>query len=186
MARPDDNSWVFGYGSLIWRPDFHYLRREQATLHGWSRRFWQGSEDHRGTPAFPGRVVTLVRDSAERVQGMAYKLSPTVVESTFEHLDYREKNGYDRVDITLDLQSGDRVDSVVYIAAVDNEAWLGDAPLNEMAEQIAQAQGPSGPNSEYVIELAEGLRRMKIEDQHVYDLERELRAVLGRSKQVTE
>lgn len=147
-------------------------------LPGWSRRFWQGSEDHRGTPSFPGRVVTLVRDSAQWVEGMAYQLSPQVIESAFERLDYREKNGYDRVDVSLILNGCESVKAVVYIAVDGNEAWLGDAPLRDMAVQIARASGPSGPNSEYVIELAEGLKQMNIDDDHVYALERELLSVL--------
>jgi cation transport regulator ChaC len=39
---------VFGYGSLVWRPAFPHVERRPACLHGWARRFWQGSPDHRG------------------------------------------------------------------------------------------------------------------------------------------
>lgn len=181
MALPDKNTWVFGYGSLIWRPDFPYITRKKATLRGWSRRFWQGSEDHRGTPSFPGRVVTLVQDESDEVQGMAYQLSPAVIQSTFENLDHREKNGYDRAEVTLYLDNRESVGAVVYIAPQHNEAWLGDASMAVMAQQIAQAAGPSGPNSEYVFELAEGLRQMEIEDEHVFTLARELRLLLGQT-----
>lgn len=88
----DDQHWVFGYGSLIYKVDFPFQEREVATLRGWERRFWQGSHDHRGTPEAPGRVVTLVRAADALCRGVAYLVDHEV----FDHLDHREKNGYER------------------------------------------------------------------------------------------
>ncbi len=175
-------TWVFGYGSLIWRPDFAYIRREPAKLAGWQRRFWQGSEDHRGTPQAPGRVVTLVATPGTAADGMAYLLAPDVLAETFEQLDYREKNGYTREEVELHLHD-EVVPAFVYVAAVNNEAWLGAAPVADMVRQIAQASGPSGPNSDYVFELATGLREMGVADAHVFELEEQLREYLSAGRQ---
>lgn len=177
----DDNSdvWVFGYGSLIWRPDFAWLRAEPAWLDAWTRRFWQGSHDHRGLPEAPGRVVTLVADAADRCAGMAYQLERSVVEEVFENLDYREKNGYQRFDVELFLINSERHQpGVVYIAPKDNFAYLGEASIEDIAAQIVQSHGPSGSNREYLFELAKSLRRLNVEDEHVFAIERRVGELL--------
>ncbi len=170
------SEWVFGYGSLIWRADFPWLERQSAALSGWARRFWQGSHDHRGVPDAPGRVVTLARSRHETCAGVAYRVEPHVL----DHLDDREKNGYDRVPVSLALASGEDVDGVVYIAPIDNFAFLGDAPLEEMARHIQGSAGPSGRNADYLLELAAALRDLGAEDPHVFALEAAVQEVQRR------
>lgn len=166
--------WVFGYGSLIWRPDFPFLDRRPAAVAGWARRFWQGSHDHRGVPDAPGRVATLVRAPGETCMGMAYRIEHAV----FDHLDYREKNGYERVAVSMDLEGAGAADGIVYIAPMDNHAFLGDAPIEEMARQIRLSVGPSGRNVDYLLELADALRGLQAHDPHVFALEAAVRSGL--------
>ena len=164
--------WVFGYGSIIWRPGIAFRERRIARVRGWKRRFWQGSHDHRGVPHAPGRVVTLVPDEGESCDGMAYLVDHSVAETTFAGLDHREKNGYERHDVRLEFRDGNACDGVVYIAPAGNHAWLGPAPSAEMVRQIRRSAGPSGTNIDYLLELAAALRELEIHDPHVFGLER--------------
>ncbi len=163
---------MFGYGSLIWRPDMAWRRRRVARVRGWKRRFWQGSHDHRGIPGAPGRVVTLVPDPQESCEGMAYLIDDEVAQATFAGLDHREKNGYERHRVRLEFRDGEISPGIVYIAPAGNVAWLGPAPQAEMAEQIRQSAGPSGANIDYLKELAAALKAHAIDDPHVFTLDR--------------
>ncbi|WP_111655514.1 gamma-glutamylcyclotransferase [Isoalcanivorax indicus] len=166
--------WLFGYGSLIFKVDFPFRDCRPAYIRDWSRRFWQGSHDHRGTPEAPGRVATLIREPGACCVGMAYLITPAV----FEHLDMREKNGYLRFSTPLtftDDRAPDQEDGLVYIATEDNAAFLGPAAEEDIARHIARAQGPSGPNRDYLLNLADALRTLGADDEHVFAIERYLR-----------
>ena len=147
------------------------MEAHPAMLPDYTRRFWQGSHDHRGVPEQPGRVVTLIANAGQDCSGMAYLIEAEVVSATFEQLDHREKNGYERVVTDLHLQDGRRVSGLVYIAPVDNFAYLGEAQLTEIAAQIVRSSGPSGRNIDYLTDLAAALRRLNAHDEHVFALE---------------
>ncbi|MBS0383248.1 MAG: gamma-glutamylcyclotransferase [Proteobacteria bacterium] len=176
-ARQDftgvESVWLFGYGSLIYKVDFPFLERRVATIQGWTRRFWQGSHDHRGTHAHPGRVVTLVPEAGAVCTGVAYRIAP----ATLEYLDHREKNGYLRFTTMLDFGDGSPAQGLVYIATTANAAWLGEASEAEIARHIATAVGPSGSNREYVLKLAQALRELGANDPHVFAIEAALRSL---------
>ncbi len=162
--------WLFGYGSLIFKADFPFIERRLASIEGWSRRFWQGSHDHRGTETAPGRVLTLTPDPGAVCAGMAYLITPEV----FAHLDHREKNGYLRLAVNINFDEGGSEEGLVYIASEDNAAYLGHAPERDIARQIAASAGPSGPNRDYLIDLADALRSLGKDDPHVFAIERHL------------
>ena len=98
--------------------------------------------------------------------------------SVFKHLDEREKNGYLRLETDMTFVDGSQATGLVYIATEDNEAYLGEASELEIARQICAAQGASGANSDYLLELAVALRELELEDQHVFEIETHILRIL--------
>jgi len=175
-----DEIWIFGYGSLVWRPAFDFAERRAALVRGWRRRFWQGSTDHRGVPEAPGRVVTVLPDERAECWGMAYRVDPSVSVEVFADLEVREQGGYERCEVELHFAaagrqpvapSGESRAGLMYVATPANRNYLGEAPLEAIAHQVLRSHGPSGPNLEYVLRLAAALREIGAEDDHVFALE---------------
>jgi cation transport regulator ChaC len=113
---------------------------------------------------------------------MAYRVDLATARRTFDALDYREQNGYQRREVVLEVSDAvttsapdGNIPAIVYIAGVDNHAFLGPAPLPDMVRQIAASTGPSGRNVDYLLELAAALRTIQAEDAHVFELEAAVR-----------
>ena len=169
-------TWIFAYGSLIYRPGFAAAEVVVAELEGHGRRFWQGSPDHRGTPQAPGRVVTLVPAPGESVRGLAYRLPADSARQILVELDERERAGFERTEVELVVEGG-RLAATTYVAASGNPHFLGPAPLEIVAGEIAQRHGPSGSNVDYLRRLAHALRAIGTDSDHVFEVERELDAL---------
>jgi len=176
--------WVFGYGSLVWRPAFAFEERHPARVRGWRRRFWQGSVDHRGVPGAPGRVVTVLPDTRAECAGVVYRVAQAERAAVVAALDHREQGGYERVRVVARLGAGAcetrAVEALMYTATPGNPNYLGPADLDAIARQVRSAHGPSGENVDYVLELAQALRDMDAVDEHVFALEQRLRSSAGR------
>jgi cation transport regulator ChaC len=140
--------WIFGYGSLIWRPAFAHAERRTGYLEGWARRFWQGSPDHRGVPEAPGRVATLVRETGAVCWGVAYRVEEAAREAVLRTLDHRESGGFERHRLTVHSRDAAQpeLQALVYVAGPANPNFLGPSPLPAMAEQVRNARGRSGPD----------------------------------------
>ena len=173
--------WLFGYGSLIWKADFHHVEQQPGSIHHWRRRFWQGSTDHRGVPGAPGRVVTLTRTPGATCHGLAYRIPAGRIHGTLAALDEREIGGYERLPLTIHLRGqGGRVETVsgmTYYAAPANPNFLGEAPARHIAHQIARATGPSGSNQAYLYNLDRHLRALDIADDHVTGLAQQVNEI---------
>lgn len=178
--------WVFGYGSLIWKASFRYDDRLVGFIKDNRRVFYQGSTDHRGTLEFPGRTVTLEPAKGEVCWGVAYKIiHKEDQEAALEHLEVREKQYDKKVYVNFYTESSASTPAIssvmVYIASADkklNKNYLGPASLEEIAVQILEAEGPSGPNRDYLFKLENALIQIGCEDNHVNDLANEVKRIL--------
>ena len=172
--------WIFGYGSIIYRPAFEFVEKRRAFIKGWSRRFWQGSPDHRGVPGAPGRVVTLVPSEGDDPDapcgGCAYRIDPARADAIVAELDVREQAGFDRRTVALYASPSEPpfAEALTWIADASNPHFLGPLPEPEIAAWIRERRGPSGSNAEYALRLAEALSALEIEDPHVETIARHL------------
>jgi cation transport protein ChaC len=156
--------WVFGYGSLMWRPGFDYLERIGAVLHGRRRAFCIYSVHHRGTPQRPGLVLGLAAGGS--VRGIAYRVDAAKWDHVYDYLREREHPAetYVEARVRVALANGLCVDALTFISDQAHPRWAGDLALDAQAKLIAGAQGLSGRNIEYLRDLVMHLRKGAAQD----------------------
>ncbi|HEX3502296.1 MAG TPA: gamma-glutamylcyclotransferase [Xanthobacteraceae bacterium] len=154
--------WVFGYGSLMWRPGFAYLERVPARLIGLHRSLCVFSFVHRGTPERPGLVLGL--DRGGMCRGIAYRVAGEAREKTIDYLREREQVTSVYVEtirqIELEDQARRRVRAVCYIVDRSHVQYAGRLTLAESLHHVRQGHGKSGANRDYVIETVRALEAL--------------------------
>jgi cation transport protein ChaC len=168
------DKWVFGYGSLMWRPGFPYLTRTSARLYGRRRAFCIYSVHHRGTPERRGLVLGLAAGGS--VKGAAYRVAAGDWQAVYEYLREREQptETYFEAWAEVVLEDGERVQALVFLSDTDHPQWAGDLSLDQQARMIAGAEGMSGRNIDYLRDMVRHLREDGVHDN---GLERLLRQV---------
>src|SRR5262245_51672139 len=153
IEHADEDLWVFGYGSLIWRPGFDFIERVPARLTGMHRALCVYSFVHRGTPEKPGLVLGLDRGGACR--GIAYRVSAAQRHETVVYLRGREQvtHVYREAMRRVTLLEGDRpqVRALVYVVDRGHPQYAGRLTLAEQLHHVRQGHGQYGPNRDYVV-----------------------------------
>jgi cation transport protein ChaC len=165
-----EGHWVFGFGSLMWRPGFAYEQRCSATMHGRHRAFCIYSVHHRGTFERKGLVLGLAAGGSTR--GIAYRVAPDAWPEVYQYLRAREQpvETYKEEKPVVRLAEGGQVRALTYLSDRSHPQWAGDMPLADQARVIAGARGLSGRNGDYLRDLVAHLRDEGIRDTRMEDL----------------
>lgn len=164
-----DDMWVFGYGSLIWNPEFPVAERQIARATGWHRSFCMRSIHHRGSEAAPGLVLALDAAPAAHCDGVAFRVEPGAEAATLSALREREliSSAYLERWLRVELADGRAITALVFVIDPDHGQYCGGLPLEEQAQIIAHAVGGRGPNRDYLFATARHLADLGIADDEL-------------------
>lgn len=162
--------WVFGYGSLMWRPGFNFAESAPAWLAGAHRSLCVYSWVHRGTKEKPGLVLGLDRGGSCR--GVAFRVEESEREATIAYLRAREQVTQVYVEAwrPVHLHRADAPETLALCYVVDRShpQYAGRLTLDEQLHLVRQGHGKSGPNREYVLESVKALEAMGCRDADLH------------------
>lgn len=181
IMQLDEALWVFGYGSLMWRPDFAYAEKAVARVENWQRRFCMWSLHYRGLPEAPGLVLALDRAPGAICDGVAFRVPPGAEAETLAALRAREliTYAYEERLVEAHLPDGRVVEAVTYVIRHDHAQYAGTLPREEQAAIIAARAGQFGTNRDYLWNTAAHLAELGLSDPDVEWLAERVRALTG-------
>jgi len=167
---PAAGLWIFGYGSLMWRPDFPFVERVRATIAGYHRAFCIASTFHRGSMDRPGLVLGLDRGGA--CEGIAYRIATADAPAVLAYLRARELiyGVYRETSVPAHFAPGASVEAahvLAYTVERCHPAYTGRLPLAVQAAIIKGAQGRSGADLDYLINTVRHLKDLGIRERHI-------------------
>jgi cation transport protein ChaC len=169
---PQADLWVFGYGSLMWRPGFEFIEQVPARLIGEHRALCVYSFDHRGTPEKPGLVLGLDRGGACR--GVAFRVARRLRGKTVEYLRSREQttNVYREAlrSVWLGNEPRQRVSALTYVVDRGHVQYAGRLSLAEQLRLVQQGHGRSGNNRDYVLSTVRSIEAQGFRDEQLHRL----------------
>ncbi len=171
-ASSDGDLWVFGYGSLMWRPGFSFVEQVPARLIGEHRALCVYSFVHRGTPEKPGLVLGLDRGGACR--GIAFRVAARDRAATIAYLRAREQvtSVYREVtrSVWLDHAPQRRVSALVYVVDRGHVQYAGRLSLADQHRHVVQGHGQSGANRDYVLATVQAIEAEGFRDPQLHQL----------------
>ena len=174
--------WVFGYGSLMWRPGFAYLERCPARLIGLHRALCVLSFVHRGTPERPGLVLGL--DRGGMCRGIAYRVAAAARGATIAYLRAREQVTAVYLEtmrrIELEDRQRRRVEALCYVVDRSHGQYAGRLSLAERLHHVRQGHGQSGRNRDYVLQTVRALEALGYRESDLHLLAEHLEAGIRR------
>jgi glutathione-specific gamma-glutamylcyclotransferase len=156
--------WVFGYGSLMWRPEFSFVERRVATIHGYHRALCVYSHVHRGTPEKPGLVLGLDRGGS--CKGIAFRVPAAEAAETIAYLRGREQVTlvYRELLLRARLADGRDVSALSYAVDRTHGQYAGRLDRQDVMRLVLQGQGLSGANPDYVRNTQAHLAELGLSD----------------------
>jgi cation transport protein ChaC len=158
--------WVFGYGSLMWRPGFDFVESRPARLFGWHRALCVYSWHHRGTQQKPGLVLGL--DPGGSCHGIAYRVREGNAEPVVNYLREREQVTRVYIEAHRPVHLADRgatVEALVYLIDRTHPQYAGALDKETQLRFVAASEGVSGNNRDYVLSTADQLASLGIRDE---------------------
>jgi len=170
----NDDLWVFGYGSLMWRPGFDFVESGLAWVHGYHRSLCIFSHFHRGTPDRPGLVLGLDRGGS--CLGVAFRVIGRERAKTIAYLRERELQNsvYLEKMVSLRFADGGCANALAYVVDRSHGQYAGRLPYDEMTRLVAEGVGVSGDNPAYVRNTYEHLLRFDIHDAELAEVVKRL------------
>lgn len=163
----EDELWVFGYGSLMWRPGFYFEESPLGLLKGAHRSMCIYSISHRGTPERPGLVLGL--DQGGACRGVAFRVRRGHEKETLDYLREREqvRKVYRETVRPVQLLDGSRrrVQAVCFLVDRNNSQYAGRLSLDEQLRIVSESAGDSGNNVEYVLNTVRHLEDAGVHDR---------------------
>jgi cation transport protein ChaC len=186
-AHETGDLWVFGYGSLMWRPGFEFLERVPARLIGLHRALCVFSFVHRGTPEKPGLVLGL--DRGGMCRGIAFRVAAAKREATIAYLRSREQvtSVYVETVRRIDLEDEARrqggrqgvrqVRALTYVVDRGHVQYAGRLSVAESVHYVRQGHGRSGINRDYVIETVRALEALGYRETDLHRIAQQLSGI---------